>query len=123
MLLTRFPENEDARLASRVLRVAVTFYLVVMGFVFFRASSLPVALRVLMSMHWSNVASQLTYDSVRALALTLLALVSCHGLDYLVVRRAALLSHRLALWPVIALLLAFSIGFGLPTNSFIYVQF
>jgi hypothetical protein len=101
---------------------AGTFYLVVLGWVLFRAESLSSALRVLRGMHAPAVASDVTRESVLTLVLVGAGLVVCHGVSALAERTG---SQRRAflLWPAVATCLAVAMAIGMPGQSFIYFQF
>jgi alginate O-acetyltransferase complex protein AlgI len=123
LLVERFPVlKETPSAAVRWMKRLGTLYLVVLGWVLFRAESLPAALRVLEGMHVPAVPSTFTWPAVLTLLFVLAGLVLCHAASALA-EKTELRQRRLALWPVVAVCLALAIAIGTPGHSFIYFQF
>jgi len=107
----------------KLLKWTITFYLILIGWVFFRATDMTIAGNMLINMHlvseqeWSNG------------ALLIFALVSVwallvHVMDFYVLKGGERLIHKpKTLWLLLVLgqLLCFMIGE--PSNEFIYFQF
>lgn len=122
LLVGRFPVLKEGGPAVRWLKRLGTLYLVVLGWVLFRAESLPQALQVLRDMHAPEVDSAFTWQAVLRLGLVLAALVGCHAITALA-DRAPVLRRPALLWPVVTACLAVAIAVGPSGQSFIYFQF
>src|SRR5262249_30234889 len=109
----------------RVISVVFTFYLVVVGWVLFRAETFARAWAILRDMHWPRVSSVWTYRTLVILLLVLLGLASGHLVSYL--KDATLRSkagHRpIVFWPFVVAVLSLAIGLGVRGEAFIYFQF
>lgn len=108
---------------SYYLAMVFTFYLVVIGFVMFRAPTWDVFFGVLHGMHVPSVASITTWDAALTFALIVFALVLTHFVDYLVLEKQTWLERPFVLWILCALAFAFSFAFGGKGVTFIYFQF
>jgi hypothetical protein len=108
--------------ATRWLSRALTFYLVLLGWVLFRASTFHGALAVLKSMHGFGASSSFTYSATATLLFVVLGLVLCHLATHLFERRPVA-ERGPWLWPVTAMLLAVCFGLGAGGRAFIYFQF
>jgi len=122
LLVGRFPVLTRGGTGVRWLKRLGTLYLVVLGWVLFRAESLPEALRVLRGMHAPEVASAFTYPEVLQLGLVLAALVGCHALSA-AAERTGLERRPTLLWPVVTACVAVAMALGPAGQSFIYFQF
>ncbi len=123
VLVGRFPAlKETPSAAVRWLQRLGTLYLVVLGWVLFRAESLPAALEVLRGMHAPAVASRFTWPAVLTLLFVVAGLVICHAASALA-EKTELRQRPIALWPVVAACLAVALAVGTPGHSFIYFQF
>jgi len=103
----------------------MTFYLVLIGWVLFRATGLESAGDILMQMH--GLAGQLPASGSKALiifALTVAALLFMHLIDYVVLNKTRQWMARWWLfWPLLILIQAICLLIGEPSNAFIYFQF
>jgi D-alanyl-lipoteichoic acid acyltransferase DltB (MBOAT superfamily) len=122
VLVARFPALTEGGAGVRWLQRLGTFYLVVLGWVLFRAESMASALRVLRGMHAPQVASVFTYPATLSLALVLLGLVACHAISA-AAERTEVQQRPALLWPVVTACLAAAIALGPSGHSFIYFQF
>lgn len=110
-------DAEAPRGLRRLVLTALTFYLVLMGYVLFRAHDFSAALRFFVALHSSRAPSVVT----RAPLIAVGALVFCHLLDYALRRfqpRAAWL-----LWPALAVTVTCLALFGGAAHPFIYFAF
>ena len=117
------PTQRVTQALSRALGIVLTFYLVVIGWVFFRAPTLASAGRILRDMHHSAVASNVTHDSKVMLLLVVGAIPLCHLISALPRTSFFAKRGRLLLWPTAAILIVMSIFFGASGHAFIYFQF
>jgi len=116
---------QSQQLFNRLLKWLMTFYLVLIGWVLFRATGLESAGDILMQMH--GLAGQLPASGSKALiifALTVAALLFMHLIDYVVLNKTRQWMARWWLfWPLLILIQAICLLIGEPSNAFIYFQF
>ncbi len=108
-----------------LLKWAMTFYLVTLAWVFFRATSLSSAVDLLGIMHGMGGAlpSALS-NATLVLALTVAALALLHWMDYGVIHGATKLEAKPWLfWLLIVLGQTLCLMIGEPSDEFIYFQF
>ncbi len=123
VLVGRFPMlKETPSAAVRWAKRLGTLYLVVLGWVLFRAESLPAALRVFEGLHVPTVASVFTWPEVLTLLFVMAGLILCHAASALA-EKTELRQRPFALWPVVATCLAVAMVLGMPGHNFIYFQF
>ena len=104
---------------------ALTFYLVTLGWVLFRATSLGSAFDMLATMHGLGPAlPQASSVASIFFGLTVTALMAVHLIDYFVLYRSGGLERRWwLLWPVLILVHTLCLLIGEPSDQFIYFQF
>jgi alginate O-acetyltransferase complex protein AlgI len=123
VLVGRFPAlKKTPSAAVRWAKRLGTLYLVVLGWVLFRAESLPAALRVFKGMHVPTVASGFTWPEVLTLLFVVAGLVLCHVASALA-EKTGLRQRSSVLWPVVAACMAVAMALGMPGHNFIYFQF
>lgn len=107
----------------RVVKILVTFYLILIGWVLFRAQSLDSAFDLLQVMHSSainDIAGGLKISTV----MVCIALVLMHAFDYVVIRWGQAIERKFwLLWPLLFVFQLFCFSIGAPSDSFIYFQF
>ena len=107
-----------------VLKCGVTLYLVLVGWVLFRAQSLEGAGEMLASMHGFGSLPVPGAQAMLALGLTIAAGLAMHLMDLFVIRKAAWLERKAwLLWPFLVLLQTLCLLCGAPSDEFIYFQF
>ena len=122
-LVDRFPGLKQTPSAAVLWAKRLgTLYLVVLGWVLFRAESLPEALRVLQGMHLPTVASSFTWPAALTLLFVVAGIVLCHAASALA-EKTELRQRPFALWPVVTACLAVAMVIGTQGHSFIYFQF
>ncbi len=103
----------------------LTFYLVLIGWVLFRATSMESAWAVLVNMH--SFAGGLPVPGVKASTILLLTLATVgliHVMDYYVLKSAHKLEKRTWLLAILLIIgQALCLFIGKPSNEFIYFQF
>lgn len=115
--------GESEALLVRVTKWAITFYLVMIGWVFFRAQEFGDATNMLLSMH-GLLSVEAATGALIAFAVTVFALAFMHILDWLVIRFSNGIENRIWLyWPFIFFFQFICFIFGVPSNAFIYFQF
>lgn len=103
---------------------ALTFYLVLIGWVFFRAANLDAAWNILIDMHQFTAAIQPRHAAATIFGLTVLALILMHLMDYVVINYAHKIEAKpWLLWPLLVIGQAICLFIGEPSNEFIYFQF
>ncbi len=108
----------------RFLKWAITFYLVLIAWVFFRATDIETALQILLTMHTSVSATSEQFNVLVPFTLSLLALLVMHGFDAIVIRWGAAIENKAwLLWPLLFIFQLLSFIVGAPSDAFIYFQF
>lgn len=107
-----------------ILKWAITFYLVLLGWVLFRANSLDSALDILVNMHSFAELPAAGPVALRIALATLATVVLLHLLDWLVIAKGAVFeTKRWVFWPVLVLIQGLCLMIGEPSDEFIYFQF
>ncbi len=107
----------------RIFKVLVTFYLVVIGWVFFRATGFDNAWTMLTQMHMST-GVEASASSLVVLGLVVTGLVFMHLIDWLNIRFGSALNERSWLmWPILVIGFSLFLVVGDPGHDFIYFQF
>ena len=121
--------HEGAGRLVQLLKWAVTFYLVLVGWVIFRAQTIGAGFDMLADMHGLGAELPMATDlAPKILTATLVALVLMHLFDWRVLRgprqwkRVAWLKPWL-FWIFLILVQAVCLIIGEPSNEFIYFQF
>ena len=117
--------HEAPRWWATALKWAFTFYLVLVGWVFFRAQSLDKAVDLLRDMHGLGGALPAAPSNAALMALaTVVTVLLMHLLDLFVLRKAEWFERKWWLfWPLLVLGMAFCLLIGKPSQEFIYFQF
>jgi D-alanyl-lipoteichoic acid acyltransferase DltB (MBOAT superfamily) len=103
---------------------AVTFYLILIGWVFFRANDISSAVSIIGNLHMIGSASQLGANAWTIFILTSVWVLLVHIMDYFVIKSADKLEKKnVIFWLLIILGQALCLLIGEPSNEFIYFQF
>ena len=103
---------------------ACTFYLVVLGWVFFRAPGIDSALALLADLHLFHQLPAPGEAADAILILTVIGLVLMHLMDLCVFKWAEIIETKSwLLWPLIVIGQTLCLLIGEPSNEFIYFQF
>ncbi|MEM1141837.1 MAG: MBOAT family O-acyltransferase [Pseudomonadota bacterium] len=114
---------QSKTLLVRFAKWAITFYLVLIGWVFFRAQEFEDAANVLLSMHGLH-SLESSSGALLAFYGTVAALAVMHMLDWLLIRFGQVIEDRIWLfWPFVLFFQFVCFLFGVPSNAFIYFQF
>jgi D-alanyl-lipoteichoic acid acyltransferase DltB (MBOAT superfamily) len=101
-----------------------TLYLVLIGWVFFRAVSIESAFGILGRMHSGSSYVEPANNALLLATLCTAALVVMHLLDFVVIRWGGGIERRAwLLWPILLLLQFVCFFVGVPSDAFIYFQF
>lgn len=113
----------DSR-ALRLLQWLFTFYLVCIGWIFFRAESLSDAFAIIAQLHVPDTTLEATPYTGIILGMVIFALLFCHAIDYQIIKRQASLQRLFWYWlPALILANTFVFLIGEPGYDFIYFQF
>ncbi|WP_223786722.1 MBOAT family O-acyltransferase [Marinicella meishanensis] len=116
---------QSQRFFNKLFKWLITFYLVLIGWVLFRATGMDSAWDIITQMH--GLAGSLPASGSKALiifGLTVGALIFMHLIDALVLKKSAGWMARWWLfWPSLILIQAICLLIGEPSNAFIYFQF
>ena len=116
--------NRSNTLAVSLVKWAVTFYLILIGWVFFRATDINSAITIIGNLHTFGSASQLGTNAWSIFILTSVWVLLMHVMDYFVIKSADKLEKKnWQFWLLIILGQAICLLIGEPSNEFIYFQF
>ena len=106
------------------LKWAITFYLILIGWVFFRATDIQSAFTIIGNLHTIGSASELGINAWTIFTLTTVWILLVHVMDYFVIKSADKLEQKnWQFWLVIIIGQALCLLIGEPSNEFIYFQF
>ena len=109
---------------NKVLKWIITFYLVLIGWVLFRATGMDSAWQIITQMHSFSGLPDPGSKALIIFGLTVAALFLMHFLDYFVLNKTQQWMARWWLfWPLLILIQAVCLLIGEPSNAFIYFQF
>jgi D-alanyl-lipoteichoic acid acyltransferase DltB (MBOAT superfamily) len=118
----RFNQSNSKALA--VLKWAITFYLILIGWVFFRATDLTSALDIIVNLHAFNSSIVMGTHALSIFIITAVWILLVHVMDYYVIKGADRLENKPWLfWLLMILGQALCLFIGEPSNEFIYFQF
>jgi D-alanyl-lipoteichoic acid acyltransferase DltB (MBOAT superfamily) len=122
-LSRRFETDESVRGYRRLAQMGLTFYLVLMGYVVFRARSVAAAWHFFAALHSSRAPSIPSRDAVATAAACVAALVFGHLLDYSLQRWRPVIERPWVLWPAMVLAATCIALFSGAAQPFIYFAF
>ena len=121
-VLGKIGESRD--FLVRLFKWAFTFYLVLIGWVFFRATDMASAMDVIASMHFVTNAPSTSGSASLYFFLTLFALIIMHVVDWVIIKFGKDIEMRWwVFWPSILVFQFICFALGAPSNAFIYFQF
>jgi len=107
-----------------MLKWLLTFYLVLIGWVLFRAVDMAVAWQMLQNMHMMTAIPAAGLFALPFFAMTVAALLFMHLMDLFVIKKAAsFIQKKWLFWPSLVLIQTICLLIGEPSNAFIYFQF
>jgi D-alanyl-lipoteichoic acid acyltransferase DltB (MBOAT superfamily) len=108
----------------KVLKWAITFYLVLIGWVLFRAHSIDSAIDIIGNMHGLGSLPEAGSVAIRVTAITLIAVIYMHLQDWFVIAKGEAFERmKWVFWPVLVFFQAICLLVGAPSSEFIYFQF
>lgn len=122
--MARFkPFNESTSKGIKILKWAITLYLILIGWVFFRASSIDNAWHILVEMHTISSAA-MGINAVTVFILVVVWTALTHIMDFYVIKGAEKLENKPWLfWILMVLGITLTFFIGEPSDEFIYFQF
>jgi len=116
--------NRDEFNYITLVKWAITFYLVLIGWVFFRAHSIEGAFGLLADMHTMSGLPDPGSSATLIFFLTVAALVFMHVMDQFVINKADWFQRKWWLfWPLLVIATGLCLLVGTPSQEFIYFQF
>lgn len=108
----------------KFIKWTITFYLILIGWVFFRATDLSSAIDIIVNLHAFNSEVEWGSNAVFIFVLTSVWVLLVHIIDFYVIRGADKLENRPWLfWLLMMLGQGICLFIGEPSNEFIYFQF
>ena len=110
--------------ALTIFKWAVTFYLVLIGWVLFRATSIDSAFNIVANLHTLGELPSASPVAGRVFMVTVVALVWMHLQDWFVIAKGAVFErNKWLFWPVLVFFQGLCLMTGEPSIEFIYFQF
>lgn len=106
------------------LKWAITFYLILLGWVLFRATSIDSAFEIIANMHTITGLPEPGPIALLVALMTVATLLLMHLQDWFVIARGEKFeTKRWVFWPTLILIHAIVLMIGAPSEEFIYFQF
>ncbi|MFT6269471.1 MAG: D-alanyl-lipoteichoic acid acyltransferase DltB (MBOAT superfamily) [Alphaproteobacteria bacterium] len=116
--------NQSNSIFIKLLKWAITFYLVIIGWVFFRATDLTSAFEILVNLHTLGSDIPLGNNAQFVFVLTIVWIFVVHIMDYGVIKGADKLENKPWLfWILMTIGQVLCLFIGAPSSEFIYFQF
>ena len=118
------PFSNSQLFTVKLIKWAITFYLVLIGWVFFRAADISSALYMIRELHNFGNSIPSPENALLIFSVVVVWTFLTHLMDYLVLSRADKFEQqKLWFWLILLLGNVFCIFIGKPSNEFIYFQF
>ncbi|MFT5138842.1 MAG: alginate O-acetyltransferase complex protein AlgI [Lysobacterales bacterium] len=116
--------NSSSSRGSKILKWAITFYLIMLGWVLFRATSLDGAFSLIADMHTFSGLPAASDVAFIIFGLTIAGLLLMHLMDKYVISSSEKLENKPWLfWPLLVIGQMICLMIGEPSSEFIYFQF
>ncbi len=116
--------NRSKAVVVKLIKWAITFYLVLIGWVFFAATDLSAALTIIRDLHQFNSTVSTGDYAMAIFIITSVWILLVHVMDFYVISGANKLENKPWLfWLLIILGQSLCLFIGEPSNEFIYFQF
>ena len=116
--------NQSKALIVGVIKWAFTFYLVLIGWVFFAASDLSSAVNIIGNLHLLNSTVATGNNAMTIFIITCVWVLLVHVMDFYVIKGADKLENKPWLfWLLMTLAQSICLFIGEPSNEFMYFQF
>lgn len=121
-LFSRFNQS-NAKFVTFI-KWAITFYLILIGWVFFRANDLSSALDIIVNLHTFSASVEAGRHALTIFSITVIWVFLVHIMDFYVIEGADKLENKPWLfWLLMIVGQALCLFIGEPSNEFIYFQF
>ena len=121
-VFSRFNANNS--FIAKLFKWAITFYLILLGWVLFRAADINSAINIIGNLHAIGTSNVLGLHAWTIFIMTSVGVLLMHVMDYYVIKSAHKLESKTWLfWLLIILGQAICLFIGEPSNEFIYFQF
>ncbi|WP_286261913.1 MBOAT family O-acyltransferase [Thalassotalea atypica] len=121
-IFSRF--NQSSAKVVTFVKWAITFYLVLIGWVFFRATDIGSAFDIILNLHLLTNTVAAGSHAMTIFVMTAVWVLLVHVMDFYVIKGADKLENKPWLfWLLMALGQALCLFIGEPSNEFIYFQF
>lgn len=116
--------NNSNRPMVTFIKWAITFYLTLIGWVFFRATDLSSAIDIIANLHTFDSSVKMTTNALIIFIMTSVWILVTHIMDFYVINAAEKLENKPWLfWLLMTLGQVLCLFIGEPSNEFIYFQF
>ena len=116
--------NQSNSKITRLIKWAITFYLILIGWVFFAANDVVSALTIIKNLHSVHGTIAMGDHAMTIFIMTSVWVLLVHIMDFYVIKGADKLENKSWLfWLLMLLGQAVCLFFGAPSNEFIYFQF
>ena len=116
--------NSGGSLLINVIKWGITFYLVLIGWVLFRATDIGSAMEMLVNLHSFSSTIELGSNAITIFIMTSAWVLLVHLMDFYVIKGANKLENKPWLFRVLLILgQVICLFLGEPSNEFIYFQF
>lgn len=116
--------NESNSIFIKLFKWAVTFYLIMLGWVLFRAESLTVAWSMIGAMHSFSGLEGWGHNAIAIFISVMLMVALMHLIDYLILNKGERFIQRpVWFWLTMVLVQFICLMIGDPSDEFIYFQF
>ncbi|NVJ49122.1 MAG: MBOAT family protein [Gammaproteobacteria bacterium] len=116
--------NQSTSRLIKFFKWAITFYLVLISWVLFRAENLSDAMTVFLDMHRFSESATLNIQAIVLFGIVCVWILLTHVMDHFVIKKGESLTQQpWLLWPLLVLGQLLCLLIGEPSNEFIYFQF
>jgi len=109
---------------ARTLKWSITFYLILIGWVFFRAADIHTAMQMLANMHFLGESAEVGNHAVAVFWIVIVWTFLTHLMDYFILKGGETFVQKRWIYATLMILgVGISLFVGEPSNEFIYFQF
>ena len=107
-----------------LIKWAITFYLILVGWVFFRATDINSAFNIIINLHMFNTGVSVGTHALSIFTITAVWILLMHIMDFYVIKSAdKLVSRAWLFWPLMMIGQVLCLFIGEPSTEFVYFQF
>ncbi len=116
--------NASNSLWIKLFKWAITFYLIMMGWVLFRAENMTVAMGMLTNLHLLDSAIEWSHNALTIFTFVSVWVLLVHLIDYYVIKHGdKLVDKPWLFWFLMVVVQSICLMIGEPSDEFIYFQF